>query len=194
MENVAMDSRTAARQLDFGPAGMRWEFTTTAAESGGAALESLIVISPGFGGPPLHIHPHAEETYDVVSGKLDVCVNRQWQTLGPGESVTVPVGVAHTLRNSSGSEVRLRNVHAPALNIEEFFRKLHRLSSEEGVQLPPTNLRSVLLLSMLFTAYPRELVSVKPSARSMWWLAWIGRRLGYRLPELKEPSVAKSAV
>lgn len=189
----AMESVAAGRRLDFGPAGMWWEIVTTTEESGGTAFEAINVLSPEFGGPPLHLHPQAEESYAVLTGTLDVCVDREWRTLGPGESITVPAGVSHTLRNTSGAEVRLRNVHAPALNFETFFRTLQCLVSEQGVQLPPKSLRSVLLLSMLFTAYPRELVSVKPSARSMWWLAWIGRRLGYRLPELKQPSFAKSA-
>jgi hypothetical protein len=26
------------------------------------------VINPGFAGPPLHVHPHAEESYAVIEG------------------------------------------------------------------------------------------------------------------------------
>jgi hypothetical protein len=145
-------------------------------------FEAINVLAPGFAGPPLHIHPHAEESYAVISGTLDVRVGDKWQKLAAGESVTVPPGTPHTLRNESGAEVRLVNVHRPALQFERFFRRLHALAAAGRVTLPPKGLRSAILLSMLFTEHHREVVSVKPSRRSMQVLSALGRMLGYKLP------------
>jgi mannose-6-phosphate isomerase-like protein (cupin superfamily) len=181
--NDFMTSQTDTdRRLDFGRAGMWWQITRTTADTAGEYFEALNVINPNFDGPPLHVHPHAEESYAVTQGVLDVCVAGTWLKLGAGESVTVPPGTPHTLRNTSGGEVRLVNVHRPAMEFERFFRRLHALCAAGQVTLPPRGLGATIRLSMLFTAHKNEIVSIKPPAAAMRLLARIGRLLGYRLP------------
>jgi mannose-6-phosphate isomerase-like protein (cupin superfamily) len=162
--------------------GMWWEITKSTADTGGELFEAINVLGPNFAGPPLHIHPSAEESYAVVSGTLDVCVGGNWRKLGPGESVTVPAGTPHTLKNESGAEVKLVNVHKPAQQFERFFRRLHALACSGMVTFPPKRLRSAILLSMLFSEYPKEVISVKPPRWLMKALARVGRILGYKLP------------
>jgi quercetin dioxygenase-like cupin family protein len=183
-----MGSASQDRVLDFGPIGMWWEITKSTADTGGELFEAINVVAPTFAGPPLHIHPTAEESYAVVSGTLDVCVGGRWRKLAAGESVTVPAGTPHTLKNESGAEVRLVNVHKPALEFERFFRRFHALACSGKMKLPPNDLRSAILISMLFSEHPQEIVSVKPPRRLMKALALIGKVLGYKLP----PEVAVS--
>jgi len=161
---------------------MWWEITRSSADTRGALFEAINVIAPDFAGPPLHIHPAAEESYSVLSGTLDVCIDGTWKRLAAGESATVPAGTAQTLRNTSGSEVRLLNVHSPALDFERFFRRLHALVSERGVGLPPKDFASLVLISMLFVDHKDEVVSVRPPAIFMRLMASAGRLLGYRQP------------
>jgi mannose-6-phosphate isomerase-like protein (cupin superfamily) len=156
--------------------------TRSTADTRGALFEAVNVIEPEFAGPPLHIHPAAEESYSVLPGTPDVCIDGTWKRLAAGESATVPAGTAHTLRNTSGSEVRLLNVHSPALDFERFFRRLHALVSERGVGLPPKDFALLVLISMLFVAHKREIVSADPPAFVMRLMASAGRPLGYRLP------------
>jgi mannose-6-phosphate isomerase-like protein (cupin superfamily) len=137
------------RALDFGPVGMWWEITRSTADTGGELFEAVNVLAPDFAGPPLHIHPTAEESYPVVSGTLDVCVGGEWRRLAAGESATVPAGTPHTLRNGSGAEVRLVNVHRPALGFERFFRRLHALACSRGVSLPPRGLPLQLVAAVV---------------------------------------------
>jgi len=170
------------RVLDFAPIGMWWEITRSTADTAGELFEAVNVIAPGFAGPPLHLHPHATESYDVSSGILDVCVNGRWRQLAPGESLTVPPGTPHTLKNGHSVEVRLRNVHKPALGFERFFRRFHTLVCSGRLKLPPKDLTSVILISMLFSDHPREIISVQPSGGFMRVMAFIGRLLGYKLP------------
>ena len=177
-----MASTRPDRVLDFGPIGMWWEITRSTADTGGELFEAVNVIAPGFGGPPLHLHPDAEESYQVVSGILDVCVDGQWRELLPGESVTVPRGTPHTLRNGHENEVRIVNVHKPALGFERFFRRLHDLVTRDRLKLPPKDLRSIFLVSMLFSDHPREIICVKPPRTLMRVLAVTGKLLGYKLP------------
>jgi mannose-6-phosphate isomerase-like protein (cupin superfamily) len=142
-----------------------------------------MAFAPGFEGPPVHVHPHQQESYEVLSGVLDVFIDGQWRELGPGESVTVPAGAPHTIRNLHSEEMRAVNVHAPALDFPRYMAGLHELVHSGKVRaLPPKDPRSVIYLSMLFTAHARTLASVKPPQRLMRILAFIGRRLGYMLP------------
>jgi mannose-6-phosphate isomerase-like protein (cupin superfamily) len=142
-----------------------------------------MVLAPEFAGPPLHVHPHQEESFAVLSGVLDVCIDGQWRELGPGEHITVSAGVPHTIRNLHREEMRALNVHVPALGFPDYMAGLHELIHTGKVRtLPPKDPRSVTHLSMLFTAHERTLVSIKPSQRSMRILAFVGHRLGYQLP------------
>jgi mannose-6-phosphate isomerase-like protein (cupin superfamily) len=142
-----------------------------------------MLFGPDFAGPPLHVHPHQEESFEVLSGVLDICIDGQWRELGPGECITVPAGVPHTIRNMRREEMRALNVHAPALEFPDYMVGLHELIHSGKVRaLPPKDPRSVIYLSMLFTAHERTLASIKPSQRLMRILAFVGRRLGYRLP------------
>jgi mannose-6-phosphate isomerase-like protein (cupin superfamily) len=170
------------RILDFVPIGMWWEITHSTADTGGERFEAINVIRRAFDGPPLHIHPHAEESYAVQSGTLEVCVGGEWRQLKAGESVTVPAGTPHTVRNTTDSEVRLVNVHKPALDFERFFRRLHALVCSGKMTLPPKNFGSFVLISMLFVEHEREIMSVQPPHALMRVLAFSGRLIGYSLP------------
>jgi hypothetical protein len=49
--------------------------------------------------------------------------------------------------------------------------------------LPPKGFGSLVRFSMLFVEHKREIMSVKPAHGVMRFFAFIGRRLGYKLPE-----------
>jgi mannose-6-phosphate isomerase-like protein (cupin superfamily) len=168
------------RVLDFRPAiAMRWEITRSSADSGGALFETVWWLGPHTGGPPIHMHPTAEESYEVLEGTQEVFINGRWSTLKPGEKVTVPPGTRHTLRNSSDADVRLINIHQPALRFEQMFRDLQRLASSGKVKhLPPQDPRSLIYLGILFDRYSEE-QSTTPKAVFM-TLSLVGRALGMR--------------
>lgn len=177
-----MTTKDQDRILDFAATGMWWEITNSTADTDGEFFEAINVVSPGFSGPPLHIHPHAEESYHVLEGTLDVCVGGEWRQLGAGDSATVPAGTAHTLKNPHPVEVRLRNVHKPALDFERFFRRMHALVVDGKLTLPPKNFGSLIRISMLFVDHEHEILSAKPPQAMMRALAFIGKLLGYKLP------------
>lgn len=176
-----------SRILDWSGFPGRWTITRSAGDTDGEFLEMQFEIESATGDSPfLHAHPHAQETYRVVSGALEVNVEGEWEEVSAGETHTVPPGTAHTFRNRTPVEVV--NVHRPALDFERFFRRFHRLVTERDVGLPPKSFRSVLLLAMLITEHETEVVSVKPPQSAMRVLAFIGRLIGYRLPEWNAPS------
>jgi hypothetical protein len=63
-----------------------------------------------------------------------------------------------------------------------FFRRLHALVCSGKLTLPPKDLRSVILVSMLFSDHPQEIISVNPSRRMMRVMSLVGRLLRYELP------------
>lgn len=177
-----MGTTEKSRILDFGQFPGRWEITRSTEETNGDYLEMRFEIETATGdSPPLHIHPHAEESYEVLSGVLEVNVEGEWKQVPAGEKHSVPPGTSHTFRNKE--PVELINVHKPALAHEQFFRRFHRLVTEQGVRLPPNNFKSLVLLGMLFSDHEQEVISVKPPQFVMRSLAVLGRILGYRLPD-----------
>ena len=171
------------RVLDFQPGmAMRWEITRSAADTAGETLETVCWVGPRTGGPPVHVHPTAEESYEVIEGTLEVFIDGRWRTLHAGEKAIVPPGARHTLKNSSGEPVRLINTHRPALRFEPMFREMHLLISTERIRrLPPADPRSLLYAAMLFAKYPDEQHFVKPPQAMLNALAPVGRILGLRL-------------
>jgi mannose-6-phosphate isomerase-like protein (cupin superfamily) len=134
----AIQEVEADRLLDFRPGtDMWWEITKGAAETRGKYLETINHIGPSRGGPPVHVHETAEETFEVLKGRLHVLVHDAWTPLAAGESVTVPIGTPHTVDNRSGEQLVFVNTHRPALRFEEMFREMHALVSAGKLTLPP---------------------------------------------------------
>jgi mannose-6-phosphate isomerase-like protein (cupin superfamily) len=171
------------RHLDFHPGmGMRWEVTRSTEDTAGALFEATNWIDPHMPGPPVHVHPTAAESYQVIEGALEVFMNGKWSPVGAGETATVPAGVPHSVRNSSDAPARIVNIHQPALRFESFFRDMHRLIHEGKIKrLPPKEPRSAIYAAMLFGKYPDEIRTTKPPNGVFRALAFIGRALRFRL-------------
>jgi mannose-6-phosphate isomerase-like protein (cupin superfamily) len=172
----------ADRQLDFRPGWTTyWEITRSAVDTGGELLETVNWAGPGTGGPPVHLHPNAEESYEVLEGSLEVLIGNEWRTLRAGEKATVPPGTPHTLRMTA-EPVRLINVHRPALRFEAMFREMHALIQAGKIKrLPAKDPRSAIYAAMLFAKYTEEQRMVKPPAGLFMTLALLGKTLGLKL-------------
>jgi quercetin dioxygenase-like cupin family protein len=173
----------SGRQLDFRPAmEMRWEITRNTADTGGELFEATNWIGAGMAGPPVHVHPTAEDRFEVIEGALDFFVDGEWKTLRAGETAAAPAGVPHTLRNATEQTVRVVNTHRPALQFESFFRELHALIRQGKIKrLPPKEPRSAIYAAMLFSKYPNEVRGTKPPNGVFKVLAVVGRALGFKL-------------
>ena len=171
------------RRLDFHPGiEMRWEITRSTADTGGELFEATNWLDARMTGPPVHVHPTAEESYEVIEGALDVFVDGEWRTLRAGETATAPAGVPHTLRSATAEPVRLVNIHRPALQFESFFRQMHALIHQGKIKrLPPKEPRSAIYVAMLFSEHPNEIRATKPPNGVFKALALVGRALGFRL-------------
>jgi quercetin dioxygenase-like cupin family protein len=166
--------------LDLTPIGAIFRIRKTSADTQGGSLEMEWDLAPHTGGTPIHIHPQATESYQVLDGKLDVYVAGTWRTLSAGEKISVPPGVAHTFRNGSESPARVYNTHAPALRFDEYFEGLHRVVRSGAIRDGRITAKAVLQLSVLMTSYRDEIRSVRPPHAVMSLIAIAGRLFGYR--------------
>jgi mannose-6-phosphate isomerase-like protein (cupin superfamily) len=178
-----MAASGADRQLDFHPGmGMRWEITRSTEETSGELFESTHWYDAGEPGPLVHVHPNTDDSFEVIEGSLEVCIDGQWRSLQAGETVTVPAGVTHTFRNASDKPVEVISRIQPAGRSEAFFRDMHRLIHEGKVKrLPPKDPRSAIYAAMLIDAYPDEIRITKPPNGVFKTLAVVGKALRFKL-------------
>lgn len=174
-----MNAETEVAVLDFRPAlGLYCEVTGPAAATAGEYVEMDCAADPGME-TLIHTHPRADESYQVLSGTLDVLFEGKWRSLRAGESFAVPRGEVHAFRNAGSEPVRFINRHSPALGFQDHLETVHRLvraGKIRGVSDP----RSLIYLSMSAAKY-RPDVAVKPPQWVVNTLAGVGRLLRWRL-------------
>jgi mannose-6-phosphate isomerase-like protein (cupin superfamily) len=168
--------------FDLSPIGAIFHVRKTAEETDGRSFEMEWELFPRSGGTPVHVHPHATESYEVLTGELDLYVDGVWKRLVAGQKAAVDPGVPHTFRNPTDAPVRVYNTHAPAMKYGEYFEGLHRVVSSGAVAPGRMSLKAVMYLSMLMTSFTEEIRSVKPPHAVMSLFALIARSLGYRVP------------
>ena len=127
-----------------------------------------------------HIHPRQDESYRVLSGKLDLLLDGQWHTLGPGESLDIPKGKVHAFRNSTNEITKTVNTHDPGLRFQEYLEVMQKLI-QEGKVTSMTGPRSGIYLSLHSLEFRDVVVTVRPPDRFIKLMARIGRSLGYKL-------------
>lgn len=132
-------------------------FLRTGAESGGDVHEQRVEYMADSPFPPTHFHPAQDEHFEIESGEMLVVVDGKKRTLLTGESIDVPSGTKHKMRNPSGTEPAVvRWETRPALRTTEFnqagarlkgnvldralfahqFRDVFRLPGFQGVLIP----------------------------------------------------------
>ena len=155
----------------------------TARETGGELLGVDLVVSPR-GGNPLHVHPHQEEHFKVISGTFGVQLGEEQRWLGEGEEAFVPPGTPHRWWNDSDDEeARVSAELRPALKSEVFFETLYGLARDgrtdqngapnllqQAVSLNGINRGEIYLASPPVPVQKAVLAALAP----------VGRLLGYR--------------
>ena len=167
--------------LDLGIPGQKFIIKKTTVETSGQSLEMEWELEPQTSGPPIHLHPHATESYEVLQGKFDVYVNGGWMTLSVGEKVTIEKGVLHTYRNASHETTRLYNTHQPALKFDKYFEGLDTLTKRGVFKSNQMTFKAILYLSVLMTKHKDETRLASPPYAITQVFGFIGRLLGYKV-------------
>jgi mannose-6-phosphate isomerase-like protein (cupin superfamily) len=163
------------------PGGASFVITKPASETGGERVELEITLPPDASGPPPHFHPRQEEQWRVLAGTLEVQVDGNWRTLREGESASIPAGHVHTLRNRTQEDVRVLDVHIPALDFQEYMEDLHRLM-EAGKITSLSSPRSLIYLATVLREHrTTQLTASRLQRIAETALAGLGKLLGMRV-------------
>jgi mannose-6-phosphate isomerase-like protein (cupin superfamily) len=160
-------------------------FLETSEETGGEYATFELRVRPhGFVATP-HIHPVAEESFEIRSGAFAFVVEGEERQVRAGEGATVPAGAAHRWWNSGEEEGVAIVEFRPALKTEEFFESFFGLA-QDGQVSTQTGLPNVLWLAAIFGAYHDFGYIAKPPLfvqRAVFTpLGALARLLGYRMP------------
>jgi quercetin dioxygenase-like cupin family protein len=179
--------------------GERLVFRKRAADTGGELLEFMILMAPGGFIATPHVHPNAEERFEVAGAPVMIQAGRSRRLYEPGEVAVVPPGVPHNWWNPSDRESATLIQLRPAFDMETLFETMFGLAADGRVNRK--GLPNPLQMMVLARAYQREVI---PTAPLLWIvrpmsliLAPIGRRLGYHARYHRysgpAPSVASAA-
>lgn len=114
------------------PFVMKGEAQTGASTSGTQATtlvgkdtggDNLTVVDAGIdpgAGLAVHIHPSYEEATLVVEGEIEAVLDGETRTLGPGDLLLAPAGVAHTITNQSDKPAKVLAIY-PTTSPERVF-------------------------------------------------------------------------
>ena len=162
--------------------GERTTFLVTGEETNGEFAKIKDELPAGAAGPPLHYHLAYTETFEVLEGRLDLCVGtrRNQLVLGSGDSAHVPLKTPHTFWNSSGEPVVFVTEIRPAMQFEKSIRTAFGLARDGKVNKKgvPTNIWELALLYELSESYIAGLPLFLQRA-IFGVLAKIARRKGY---------------
>jgi len=114
----------AGQELENPATGERVLFVRTAADTGGEVLEMEARWPAGGRRTAPHVHPEAEERWEVLAGTARFRIGDVESEGGPGRVAVAPPGTPHEAWNADTGETRVRIEFRPALRWEEFVERL----------------------------------------------------------------------
>jgi mannose-6-phosphate isomerase-like protein (cupin superfamily) len=161
--------------------GERITFGATAADTGGELLAFDLELTPDGHVPGMHVHPHQEERFEVVSGTMRFRKGLRTIVAGAGDVVVVDPGTVHKFANGGDTPARARVEVRPALRMEDLLTTTVRLAEDgrtnsKGMPKP----LELALFTRAFEAEVRAPFPPAPVVRALLApLAWLASRRGY---------------
>src|SRR3712207_6382658 len=109
--------------------GDRLDLQLTGEDTAGSLCVVVDHPSPGFRLVP-HLHRNEDETIHIVHGEFEFVMEHETRTLGAGDTVHVPRGTVHGIRNAGTTTGRRVLIFHPA-GIEGFFLEAGTESPDE---------------------------------------------------------------
>lgn len=148
---TAISNQSLPEQIENPVTGDRMTVLCSTHDSNGKSFKAQFNLPPGSNGSPLHYHNHLTETFEVLSGSLEMEVGAKGniKILRPGEIVYVPAGTPHSFRNTSEEWVTFVSEVRPAGEFEQFIRAMYGLAidakvNKEGMPTNPLQLALVI--------------------------------------------------
>jgi quercetin dioxygenase-like cupin family protein len=157
-------------------------FLKTARDTDGALLRAELFLAP-HGGNPMHVHPHQEEYFKVLSGTFGVQVGEEQRSLAEGEEALVPPNTPHRFFNDTDEEAHVLTELRPALNSEIWLETLYGLARDGKTD--ENGVPNLLQIAVTVTGINKdEIYPMSPPIPVqkvlLPVLAPVGRALGYK--------------
>lgn len=118
----------------YGP-GDLYNLLATGAETGNAFFQFEAVVPKG-GGPPAHVHRKEDESFYVVSGRLEILLGTSIHDAKAGDFVFIPRGTVHRFKNV-GSETAVQLVTFVPAGMDQFFQEVFPAVKDRNAAPPP---------------------------------------------------------
>ena len=108
-----------------------WYKTILSSEDTEGEISVVDCMSPPGFGPPRHIHHSQDETFVILTGRIEFRLEGARFVRGPGETAYIPKGREHTFR-IAGEEWSHHFVTTTPGGLDAFFEEMGR----QGLDLP----------------------------------------------------------
>jgi len=143
---------TVGQTIEHPLSGERVTFLETAATTGGELLKISIEMAPGGALGSAHVHPRAQEDFEVLTGRIELKTAGKSRIADPGERIVVPRGADHIWGNPFDEPATVAVELRPALKMETFFETLFGLAND-GKLNPKTQMPSFLQAILMMHEY-----------------------------------------
>lgn len=82
---------------------------------------------------PPHLHVDQDEYIYVLEGRIDLILDGQERSAGPGDLVRMPRAIPHAFFNNSGKVAKALFWAAPTGDLLQLYRRIHNLASPADV-------------------------------------------------------------
>ena len=113
--------------------GERITFCRTAADTDGEYLEIEVALTPDGAVPGMHVHPHQEERFEILSGNVRFRKGLKKIDAKAGDVVVVEPGKAHKFMNAGDANAAMRVRVTPALDMERLLETAVGLAQDGRV-------------------------------------------------------------
>ena len=136
--------------------GERITFLETAGTTRGDRLKISIEMAPGGILGAAHVHPRAQEEFEILSGRIQLKTSGKTRVADVGESIIVPRGADHIWGNPFDDPATVAVTLRPALKMETVFETLFGLAND-GKLNPKTQMPSFLQMMVMAHEYRDDL-------------------------------------
>ena len=113
--------------------GERITFRRTSADTDGEYLEIEVELTPDGAVPGMHVHPHQQERFEVLSGNVRFRKGLKKLDAKAGDVLVVEPGKAHKFKNTGEENAAIRVRVTPALDMERLLETAVGLAQDGRV-------------------------------------------------------------
>lgn len=118
----------------WGP-GDLYSMLATGEETNNAFFQFEAIVPEG-GGPPAHVHSREDESFYIVSGRLEILLGDKTYQAKQGDFVYIPRGTVHSFKNVGGDRAVQLVTFVPS-GMERFFREVFPEVKDRNAAPPP---------------------------------------------------------